>query len=285
MSPRPIRVVLCALESRDERVLAVILARVTSTHFRYEQVTPESPCDIALIDPASAASGAALRRLRERNPQLATLALVDAAAPSGTRHIVSRRTLWSHLISALDTVATGIAGKSSAHSADSAIVVPVAASVAAPGPVTSSGNSRLCALIVDDSVTVRTQLEGALQRLGIGSCSADSWDQAEAMLYRRAFDILFLDVVMPGIDGYEACKRVRRNPSTRSLPVLMLTSRSSAFDRARGALAGCDQYLVKPIELSAFHAAVNRVVARLCHNDLSAARQRGFTPATAWPSA
>lgn len=291
MSPRPCRIVLCALPARDERVIAVILARVTiSPRFRYEMVTPESPCDIAVIDPASSASAAALRQLRERNPQVVALALVDSAAPPGARHIISRRTLWSHLVLTLDSIATHDVSKAAARNPDAAIVVPAAAaSTAAPAPAAAAAtanlaHARLNALVIDDSATVRAQLEAALRRLGVGCSTAASWDQAEGMLNRHAYDILFLDVVMPGIDGYEACRRIRRNPATRSLPVLMLTSRSSAFDRARGALAGCDMYLIKPIDLSAFHAAVNKVVSRLCHNDLGAARMRGFTPVGAWPS-
>jgi CheY-like chemotaxis protein len=135
---------------------------------------------------------------------------------------------------------------------------------------------RLSALVVDDSVTVRNQLQAALQKAGLTADLASSGDQAMLMLSKQTYDIIFLDVVMPGDDGYAVCKSIRKLPANRQTQVMMLTSRSSPFDRARGALAGCDMYLIKPIDLKSFYAAVDRTIMKLCKNDRSVAASRGY---------
>jgi CheY-like chemotaxis protein len=135
---------------------------------------------------------------------------------------------------------------------------------------------RLTALVVDDSVTVRNQLQAALQKAGLVADLASSGDQAMLMLSKQTYDIIFLDVVMPGDDGYVVCKAIRKLPANRNTQLMMLTSRSSPFDRARGALAGCDMYLIKPIDLKSFYSAVDRTIMKLCKNDRTVAASRGY---------
>lgn len=134
----------------------------------------------------------------------------------------------------------------------------------------------ITALIVDDSVTVRNQLQAALQKAGISADLASTGQQGLLLLSKQTYDLIFLDVVMPGDDGYAVCKAIRKLPSSRYSQVMMLTSRSSPFDRARGALAGCDMYLIKPIDLKSFYAAVDRTIMKVCKNDRSVAASRGY---------
>lgn len=114
------------------------------------------------------------------------------------------------------------------------------------------------ALVVDESPAVRQQLEWVLSELGGDADSVETGEQALAMLQSGGYDMVFLDVVLPGADGYQICKTIKRNPRHKGLPVVMLTSRSSHFDKVRGSLAGCDTYLTKPAELG----DLQRVVAR-----------------------
>jgi CheY-like chemotaxis protein len=134
----------------------------------------------------------------------------------------------------------------------------------------------LSALVVDDSVTVRNQLQAALQKAGLTADLASGGEQALLMLSKQSYDLIFLDVVMPGDDGYAVCKLIRKLPANKQTQVIMLTSRSSPFDRARGALAGCDMYLIKPIDLKTFYGAVDRTIMKLCKNDRSVAASRGY---------
>jgi two-component system, cell cycle response regulator len=65
---------------------------------------------------------------------------------------------------------------------------------------------------------------------------------------KQRFDVIFLDIQMPGMDGYDVCKRVRGDRLNKNAKVFMLTSRSGTFDKVRGKLAGCDLYLTKPVD-------------------------------------
>lgn len=119
------------------------------------------------------------------------------------------------------------------------------------------------ALVVDDSPSVRKLMEIELRISGIAGDFAESADEAWLLLSRRTYDLVFLDVVLPGVDGYYICKSIRKNQSTKHTPVVMLTGKSSPFDRVRGKLAGCNSYLVKP----APHDALQKVFRRYLPSD------------------
>ncbi len=104
-------------------------------------------------------------------------------------------------------------------------------------------------LVIDDSATVRKQLEIALNDQGVHVQCADTGEAGLHLLSMHNFDLIFLDVVMPGADGYQICRTVKKNKLKQRVPVVMLTSKSSPFDRVKGSLAGCDSYLTKPVEL------------------------------------
>ncbi|MCD6680318.1 MAG: response regulator [Burkholderiaceae bacterium] len=113
---------------------------------------------------------------------------------------------------------------------------------------------RIRVLVVDDSPTVRQQLSIAFARMNVLCDTASSADEALARLPETHYDLVLVDVVMPGVDGYKLTRQIRRRH--RGVPVIILTSRSSPFDLARGALAGCNSYLVKPVPLRQLEAAV-----------------------------
>ncbi len=114
------------------------------------------------------------------------------------------------------------------------------------------------ALVVDDSSTVRTQIALELKLLDIHVETAESGEQAFQLLAHNTYDMIFLDVVLPGIDGYQICKIIKKDKATKKIPVIMLTSKSSPFDRIKGALAGCDTYLTKPVKQSSFQKTVKK---------------------------
>ena len=123
-------------------------------------------------------------------------------------------------------------------------------------PVPSSkyvSSKEIHALVVDDSPTVRKQLLLELETFKIKVDMAETGEQCLSMLEQQSYDIIFLDVILPGIDGYDVCKSIRKNMDTKRLPVVMLTSKSSSFDRVRGSMAGCSTYLTKPVDYEKFH--------------------------------
>lgn len=113
---------------------------------------------------------------------------------------------------------------------------------------------RIRVLVVDDSPTVRQQLSIAFTRMSVLCDAVGSAEDALARLSGQHYDLVLVDVVMPGVDGYKLTRQIRRRH--RGVPVIILTSRSSPFDLARGALAGCSTYLVKPVPLRQLEAAV-----------------------------
>ncbi len=108
------------------------------------------------------------------------------------------------------------------------------------------------ALVVDDSLAVRRQIEIEFSLVDTKIDSVASAEEAIAASSDKEYDIIFLDVVMPGMDGYAACKKIKKSPLNKNTPVILLTSRSSSFDKFKGTLAGCDSYLVKPINHNDF---------------------------------
>ncbi len=128
---------------------------------------------------------------------------------------------------------------------------------------------RIRVLVVDDSPTVRQQLSIAFARMNALCDAAGSADEALARLSQAHYDLVLVDVVMPGVDGYKLTRQIRRRH--RGVPVIILTSRSSPFDLARGALAGCNSYLVKPVPLRQLEAAVVKQLRKsLAIDDLGA---------------
>ena len=103
-------------------------------------------------------------------------------------------------------------------------------------------------LVVDDSAAVRGHLSSVLETWGYNVTVADSGEAGVIAVGKNGFSCVLMDVLMPGIDGYDACRRIKAMPNRADTPVVMLTSKSSPFDKIRGKMAGCDAYLTKPVE-------------------------------------
>ena len=102
-------------------------------------------------------------------------------------------------------------------------------------------------LVVDDSATVRAFMRMKLAPFHFDVDYAENGEQAIDMAQAKAYTCIFLDIMMPGIDGYEVCKRIKGNEATKKTAVVMLTSKSGMFDKFRGNWSGCDAYLGKPV--------------------------------------
>ncbi|BFM16713.1 hypothetical protein R50073_28960 [Maricurvus nonylphenolicus] len=118
----------------------------------------------------------------------------------------------------------------------------------------------LKALIVDDSLPVRRQLEIEFGLMDADIVSVASGEEALELINDQIFDVIFLDIVMDGMDGYSVCKKIRSSTANKKTPVTLLTSRSSSFDKLKGTLAGCDAYLTKPINHNEFVGVIERLV-------------------------
>jgi two-component system, cell cycle response regulator len=103
-------------------------------------------------------------------------------------------------------------------------------------------------LVVDDNQTVREFMKSKLAPFGFNVDYAETGEQAVGFTGQKHYTCVFLDVIMPGIDGYQVCKLIKSKKSIiGKTAVVMLTSKGSPFDKIRGAMAGCDAYLTKPV--------------------------------------
>jgi twitching motility two-component system response regulator PilG len=118
-------------------------------------------------------------------------------------------------------------------------------------------------LIVDDSIAIRAQLRSLLEPYGLAVTDFDNAEAAIGVASTSLFGCILMDVVMPGMDGYEACRRIKANKFfNRSSNVVMLTSKTSPFDHIMGKMAGCDAYLSKPIDPKLLYEVISRYVAK-----------------------
>ncbi len=101
-------------------------------------------------------------------------------------------------------------------------------------------------LIVDDEPNIVLSLEFLLQQAGFTVATAADGDQALEQARLRRPDVVLLDIMLPGMDGYEVCEELREDPALAAVPVIMLTARGRDVDREKGLSLGATEYIVKP---------------------------------------
>jgi two-component system, cell cycle response regulator DivK len=117
-------------------------------------------------------------------------------------------------------------------------------------------------LLVEDNEDNRDMLTRLLQRRGFEVVSAVDGLQGIAMAESEAPDTILMDMSLPELDGWEATRRLKSAPDTRSIPVIALTAHAMSGDRERALAAGCDDYESKPIELPRLIAKINALATR-----------------------
>ncbi len=118
-----------------------------------------------------------------------------------------------------------------------------------------SGNVRV--MVIDDSNTIRRSAEIFLKQAGHEVILAEDGFDALAKISDHHPDIIFVDIMMPRLDGYQTCSLIKKNSRFKSTPVIMLSSKDSLFDRARGRMMGSDEYLTKPFTKETLLRAVH----------------------------
>lgn len=108
------------------------------------------------------------------------------------------------------------------------------------------GDGRTTVMVVDDSPTIRKTAETLLGREGFNVVCAVDGFAALAQVAQHDPALIFIDIMMPRLDGYQACALIKANPRYAAIPIVMLSSKDGLFDRARGRVVGCDDYLTKP---------------------------------------
>ena len=186
---------------------------------------------------------------RRANDAALPLVIVSRNAPAGSgMHFIAPPLMTSRVLKVLDQVDV-----TETNQADTAT---------APHVNPGEAAFRYRALVVDDSLAMRESLKEELATLPVPLKIdfAPDGEQALALAQRFKYDLVFLDIVLPGVDGYEVCKRMRDIAGFRKTPIVMLSGKSSPLDEVKGIIAGASTYLTKPVVHEQFQQVLRRVV-------------------------
>jgi len=120
--------------------------------------------------------------------------------------------------------------------------------------------SGLKILVIDDSKTIRRTAETLLSKEGCQVFTAIDGFDALSKIADHQPDLIFVDIMMPRLDGYETCSLIKHNKTFKETPVIMLSSKDGLFDRARGRIVGSEQYLTKPFTKDELLGAISNQI-------------------------
>jgi twitching motility two-component system response regulator PilH len=115
-------------------------------------------------------------------------------------------------------------------------------------------------LVVDDSLTERELIKKTLQEEGYGIETADNGEDALKMVKDNDYDLIILDVVMPGKNGFQVCREIKKDEFTSDIPIILVTSKGQESDKFWGKRQGADEYIVKPFQIEELIATVKRLL-------------------------
>jgi twitching motility two-component system response regulator PilG len=243
-----------------------LAARRDPGFMQYDPATTASgSADIYLVDADNAEALNEFRMLSKRSNLPAVM--VGAAPEDLGFPVLARPLQWARLLQALEDTVASAAGSGARKDDEGTLPLGRSAATSAGLGRSHSGGGTSApsasedpaaakkralgdtVLVVDDNATVRMFMKAKLAPFNFEVDFAETGEEAVGLTGSREYTCVFLDVVLPGIDGYQVCKLIKANKQAiKKTAVVMLTSRSSPFDKLRGSLAGCDEYLTKPLD-------------------------------------
>jgi twitching motility two-component system response regulator PilG len=212
--------------------------------------------DLYLVDAENPEALGEFKALRKRANLPAVL--IGTSSHGTGCPVLPRPLQWARLLQALDDLVSSnddvAIAPAPAPAVDPRRSLPgssLGRSNAPQGAAAAAGQRMMgdTVLVVDDNATVRAFMQAKLAPFGFDVDFAETGEEAIGLSGQNEYTCVFLDVVLPGIDGYQVCKLIKSNKQAiKKTAVVMLTSRSSPFDKLRGSLAGCDEYLTKPLD-------------------------------------
>ena len=115
-------------------------------------------------------------------------------------------------------------------------------------------------MVIDDSKTIRRTAETLLKKEGCDVVTATDGFEALAKISDQQPQIIFVDIMMPRLDGYQTCALIKNNQIFKTTPVIMLSSKDGIFDKAKGRIVGAEQYLTKPFTREELLGAIRKFV-------------------------
>lgn len=267
--------------SEAEKAMLASTFRLTGRRaFCYME--PSAPDDRADIYLVNADNEQGMRALQQRSPNVhAPAVLIGRQSVDSPWPLIPKPIHWMRLFEQLDVqMQVALAERMrrlavSGEQWDGQSFRRVSDRNTPPAPVFLEPKPVESVLVVDDSATVRAFMRARLAPFRFDVDYAESGEIAIDMAQAKTYTCVFLDILMPGIDGYQVCKRIKSNRTARDTAVVMLSSKASAFDRFRGNWAGCDAYLTKPVTEDELLATIARFLPsarRVAHAILEGAQ-------------
>jgi twitching motility two-component system response regulator PilG len=227
--------------------------------YRIVEESQNHVADIALVDRSNATASSQFEQFHSTREEFPTVVIANGKEPE-CDYWVKRPFTAMRMLGALDKLVENRLNRPGNARPNPPVAKPAStAPKTEPKPDKSADAPGIYkALVVDDSLAVRKQVSIALRRAGITAEFAEDAESALKLIGTRSYDILFLDVVLPGKDGYEICKAVKKDKGKKHIPVIMLTGKSSPIDKVKGKLSGCDAYLTKPVSLKEFNQTLSK---------------------------
>ena len=141
-------------------------------------------------------------------------------------------------------------------------IQPGVTDAVATGGSPECGHAEFKVMVIDDSRTIRRTAETLLEKEGYQVITATDGFEALSMIADNKPDLIFLDVMMPRLDGYQTCALLKHHQVFRHTPVIMLSSKDGLFDRARGRVVGADNYITKPFTRDELMAVIEQYSCR-----------------------
>ena len=252
-------------EERDQNVLVtlVTLAKTRKPCFiLFESAPDRKLADILIVnsDKADAVQRwNAYLKLNEKKATISSIMVCDDPPPANENDrikYIKKPLVATKLLSLLEEVVIADHGYAAPQVFQGDITNTGDTGEHIADSAEGAAKNGITALVVDDSLPVRIQMKKALHNIAEKVDFAETGEEAEKLIHGNKYDIVFLDVILPGVDGYDLCKLIKKDPDKGQTPVIMLTSNSSPADRIKGKMAGCDTYLIKPVRQDIFKEVI-----------------------------
>ena len=246
---------ICALSEKQER------------RYLYKEKTSLEGLDIAIVNGENPKAMLALEKWQKKYPSIPVILMTTQEVVGRNIYITPPPFTGGHIKQMLDTITVEtfhympelvIGGDDSDYQSSGLLDANRKNYLNQAVDIkTNKGDAKHKILVVDDSQSVRKMMDLTLKALGLGTVLAESVESALECLDNN-YDLVFLDVILPDGDGFQICKSIKENMSMKNIPVIMLTGKTSSYDKLKGKLAGCDDYLTKPVNNEVLQDVLNK---------------------------
>lgn len=251
-----LKVGLLGFSEKNAEKLEQIFQATRNRERTYSLVKPPAHHDLVIVDIEDMTSFDRENHSEAIAPDMPIVTFGKAENPQGSDHHIKGMLLATRVIRVLDQIVLAATNQQDFISGEPT------AEITANAETAELENYAYCVLVVDDSELMRKSIALELQKasLPLQVDFAETGEQALDKVAAKNYDFIFLDVMMPGIDGYETCGNIRKISSMKKTPIIMLSSKTSPMDEVKGIMAGSTNYLTKPIISTEFQKMLDRIM-------------------------